>query len=203
MRIATAAILSLALLAPAPATADDAGLFGYFRSICGSVPDPAAAVARAAEQGFAPAKTTPKVGDLKEVKAFEKTVGGREFFVITGRGVGKPRDGRRGHLDGPAIDREADGHDSISPINRCNWVATASPRYAALPRTSSIGASGARSAASIAGGATPSGCPARRASRRGRRRATGAQAPTAMRAAATRPSATSTTQADITIEMTR
>jgi len=93
MRIATAATLSLALLAPAPATADDAGLFGYFRSICGSVPDPAGAVARAAEQGFAPAKKTPKVGDLKEVKAFEKTVGGREFFVITGRGVGKPRDG--------------------------------------------------------------------------------------------------------------
>ncbi len=93
MRIAIAAILSLALLAPAPATADDAGLFGYFRSICGSVPDPAAAIARASEQGFAPAKKTPRVGDLKEVKAFEKTVGGREFFVITGRGAGKPRDG--------------------------------------------------------------------------------------------------------------
>lgn len=90
---ATAAVLSLTLLAPAPATADDAGLFGYFRSICGSVPDPAAAIARAAEQGFAPAKKTPKVGDLKEVKAFEKTIGGREFFVITGRGAGKPRDG--------------------------------------------------------------------------------------------------------------
>ena len=83
MRIATAAILSIALLAPAPASADDGGLFGYFRSICGSVPDPAAAVARAVDQGFAPAKKTPKVGDLQEVKAFEKTVGGREFFVIT------------------------------------------------------------------------------------------------------------------------
>lgn len=93
MRIAIPAILSLALLAPAPARADDGGLFGYFRSICGSVPDPATAVARAAEQGFAPAKKTPRVGDLKEVKAFEKTVGGREFFVITGRGVGKARDG--------------------------------------------------------------------------------------------------------------
>lgn len=95
MRIATAAVLSIALLSPAPAKADDGGLFGYFRAICGSVPDPdpAAAVARAVDQGFAPAKKTPKVGDLKEVKAFEKTVGGREFFVITGRGVGKPRDG--------------------------------------------------------------------------------------------------------------
>jgi len=93
MRIAIAAVLSLALLAPAPASADDAGLFGYFRSICGSVPDPAAAIARAAGQGFVPARKTPKVGDLKEVKAFEKTVGGREFFVITGRGAGKPRDG--------------------------------------------------------------------------------------------------------------
>ncbi len=93
MRIATAAVLSLALLAPVPASADDGGLFGYFRSICGSVADPDAAVSRAADQGFVRAKKTPKVGDLKAVKAFEKTVGGREFFVITGRGVGKARDG--------------------------------------------------------------------------------------------------------------
>jgi hypothetical protein len=92
LTLTTVAVL-IASGVPAPATADDAGLFGYFRSICGSVPDPAAAVARAAEQGFAPAKKTPKVGDLKDVKAFEKTVGGREFFVITGRGVGKARDG--------------------------------------------------------------------------------------------------------------
>mgnify|MGYP001559325557 FL=1 len=93
MRIVIATVLSLALLAAAPASAEDAGLFGYFRSICGSVPDPSAAIARAADQGFAPAKKTPKVGNLKEVRAFEKTVGGREFFVIPGRGAGKPRDG--------------------------------------------------------------------------------------------------------------
>jgi hypothetical protein len=89
-------LTAVAALIATPATfarAQDAVLFTYFRSICTPAADPAAGAARAAEQGFAPAKKTPRVGDLKEVKAFEKTVGGREFFVITGRGQGKPRDG--------------------------------------------------------------------------------------------------------------
>lgn len=91
----TSLLLAAVLIVPTaiPAQAEDAVLFTYFRTICGPTPDPAAGAARAVEQGFAPARKTPKVGDLQDVRAFEKTVGGREFFVITGRGRGKPRDG--------------------------------------------------------------------------------------------------------------
>jgi hypothetical protein len=88
-------IIAAVLIAPTatPVHAEDAALFTYFRTICAPSPDPVAGAVRAVEQGFAPAKKTPKVGDLQDVRAFEKTVGGREFFVITGRGRGKPKDG--------------------------------------------------------------------------------------------------------------
>lgn len=88
-------ILAIAIIA-APgglAQASDPGLFGYFRSICAADPDPVRGAARALEQGFAPAKKPTKAPGLDEAKGFEKTVGDRDFFVIVGRGKGKPRDG--------------------------------------------------------------------------------------------------------------
>lgn len=97
MNSSLSTVLALALAsaaaAPAPAIAQDASLIGYFRSACGPGLEPGGVASRATAQGFVPAKKTPKMGDLKDVKAWEKTVGGREFFVITGRGEGKPKDG--------------------------------------------------------------------------------------------------------------
>ncbi|MBP7703961.1 MAG: hypothetical protein KA105_01595 [Caulobacter sp.] len=82
-----------ALLAAAPAGAQDASLFGLFRSVCVAGLEPGGVAARASAQGFAPAKKTPKMGDMQDVKAFEKTVGERQFTVVAGRSQGKPRDG--------------------------------------------------------------------------------------------------------------
>jgi len=83
---------SVALIG-SPAVADDASLIGVFRSICAPGFEPGGVATRATAQGFAPAKKTPKLGDMKDVKAWEKTVGGREFFVVVGRVDGKARDG--------------------------------------------------------------------------------------------------------------
>jgi len=77
----------------APAVAQDASLFGYFKAVCAPGTDPDAGAARALAQGFAPAKKKPKMGELDDVKGFEKTVGGRDFFVVVGRGKGKAKDG--------------------------------------------------------------------------------------------------------------
>lgn len=90
-----AVLLAVALVAstPAPVQAQEASVFGYFRSICGPDLEPGRVAARAADQGFAPAKKKPKAGALDETQGYEKTVGGKEFFVITGRARGKPKDG--------------------------------------------------------------------------------------------------------------
>ncbi|MDP1632969.1 MAG: hypothetical protein Q8L66_16265 [Caulobacter sp.] len=84
----TATTSSLAVAAPADAT-----LFAYFRTICGPDLDPGRSAARALGQGFVPAKKTAKLGGLDDVQGFEKTVDGREFFVLAASGKGKPRDG--------------------------------------------------------------------------------------------------------------
>lgn len=84
--------LLFALSSP-PAAAQDAGLFGVFRSVCAAGLEPVGVGSRASAQGFAPARKTPKLGDMKDVKAWEKTVGDREFFVVVGRVDGKARDG--------------------------------------------------------------------------------------------------------------
>ncbi len=90
----TSGILAIAIAAaPVAATAQDGSVFGYFRGICGPDLDPGRTAARAADHGFAPAKKKPKAGGLDEAQGFEKTVGGRELFVIVGRGKGKARDG--------------------------------------------------------------------------------------------------------------
>lgn len=92
----TASIIIAAILAStaaAPAVAQDAGLFGYFKTICAPGTDPDAGAARAQAQGFAPAKKKSKVPGLNEVRGYEKTIDGREFFVFVGRGAGKPKDG--------------------------------------------------------------------------------------------------------------
>lgn len=86
-------VLLVALTAAAPAAAQDASVFGYFRSICGPDLDPARTAARATQQGFAPARKKPKTNGLDEAQGFEKTVAGRELFVIVGRGKGKAKDG--------------------------------------------------------------------------------------------------------------
>jgi len=94
MRLAITVLISLALAAPATAApAPPADLFGLFKSICAPGPDPVAGAARAKAQGFAPAKKKPKAGGLDEVDGFEKTIAGREYFVVVGRGKGKPKDG--------------------------------------------------------------------------------------------------------------
>lgn len=87
------AALAGAIAGPAAAQTRDSAVFSYFRSICGPDLDPGRAAARAADQGFAPAKKKPRAGTLDEAQGFEKTVGGREFFVIVGRDKGKPKDG--------------------------------------------------------------------------------------------------------------
>lgn len=93
------AVLAAAALSapPSPAgaetAADDAGLIGYFRSICTPEPDPDRGAAKALAAGFVPAKKKPNAGGLDDARGFEKTVGDRAFFVIVGRGKGKPKDG--------------------------------------------------------------------------------------------------------------
>ncbi|MCF8505244.1 MAG: hypothetical protein K9G59_10050 [Caulobacter sp.] len=93
-------VLILATLAVAATTpsrpalaAGDAGLFGYFTTICGPELDPERSAARAAANGFAPAKKKARVGGMDDMQGYEKTVDGREFFVLAGRGKGKPKDG--------------------------------------------------------------------------------------------------------------
>lgn len=81
------------VLVAAPSHAQDASLFGLFRSVCTPGLDAGGIASRATAQGFVPAKKTPKLGDMKGVKAWEKTVAGREFFVVSGHVNGKPRDG--------------------------------------------------------------------------------------------------------------
>jgi hypothetical protein len=94
MRVLPPALIAALLVAAAgPVHAQEPGVFGYFRAICGPDLDPARAAARAADHGFAPAKKKPKAGALDEAQGYEKTVGGKEFFVITGRARGKPKDG--------------------------------------------------------------------------------------------------------------
>lgn len=94
MRLAVTVLTCLALAAAVPARAEaPADLFGLFKSICGPGPDPAAGAARATAAGFAPSKKKPKAVGLDEASGFEKTVAGRDFFVVVGRGKGKPRDG--------------------------------------------------------------------------------------------------------------
>jgi hypothetical protein len=89
----TVAASLAASLAAAPAAAQEASLFGLFRSICAPGLDAGGIAARAAGQGFAPASKAPKLGEMKGVKAWEKTVAGRELFVVSGYVDGKPRDG--------------------------------------------------------------------------------------------------------------
>lgn len=94
MRFAITVLIAAALAAATPAQAQPpADLFGLFKSICAPSPDPAAGAARATAAGFAPTKKKPKAAGLDEVSGFEKTMGGREYFVVVGRGKGKPRDG--------------------------------------------------------------------------------------------------------------
>lgn len=85
--------VALGMAAGAPAVAQDAGLFSFFRTICAPGTDSDAGAARAQAQGFTPVKKKAKIAGLDEVRAFEKTVGGREFFAFVGRSAGKPRDG--------------------------------------------------------------------------------------------------------------
>lgn len=92
IRLALTVLLLLALAVPAEAQAP-ADLFGLFKTICAPGPDPAAGAARARAQGFVPARKKPKAGGLDEVDGFEKTIAGREYFVVVGRGKGKPKDG--------------------------------------------------------------------------------------------------------------
>jgi hypothetical protein len=92
------AILILAMTATAPAARGEtapsqASLFTYFKTICGPDVDPARTAARAQAQGFAPAKKKQKLGAMEDVRGFEKTVDGREFFVLAATGKGKPRNG--------------------------------------------------------------------------------------------------------------
>lgn len=94
MRLALTILISLALATPTAAQpAQPADLFGLFRTICAPGPDPAAGAARARANGFVPARKKPKSGGLDEVDGFEKTIAGREYFVVVGRGKGKPKDG--------------------------------------------------------------------------------------------------------------
>lgn len=90
-----AALMLAATVTPSGAASPsgDAGLFNYFRTICGPDLDPDRSAARALANGFAPAKKKPKLGDMEDVQGFEQTVSGREFFVLAARGKGKPRDG--------------------------------------------------------------------------------------------------------------
>src|SRR6185369_722126 len=102
------------------------------------------------------------------------------------------------HVDDLDRGQVACGHrraeDASSPSARRRSVRVASIRYAALPRTSSIGASGARSASATSAPRSPSmRAPTRRASSAGRRRAAGAQLPTATPAARTLPSGSAST----------
>jgi hypothetical protein len=94
MRLAVPVLIAAALVSAAPARAQPpADLFGLFKSICAPGPDPAAGAARATAAGFGPAKKKPKAAGLDDLQGFEKTVAGREFFVVVGRGKGKPKDG--------------------------------------------------------------------------------------------------------------
>lgn len=98
VRSARLLTVALLLLAAAPVdrsarAAESEGLFSYFRAVCGGDPDPDRGAARALAAGFAPAKKKAKAPGMDEVRGFEKTVGDREFFVIVGRGKGKPKDG--------------------------------------------------------------------------------------------------------------
>lgn len=86
-------VLSATARSSGAAESADAGLMGYFRSICTPDPDPDRGAARALAAGFVPAKKKPNAGGLDDARVFEKTVGDRAFFVIVGRGKGKPRDG--------------------------------------------------------------------------------------------------------------
>lgn len=93
MRIPVSGLLAVTFFTAPAASAQDAGLFGLFRSVCAPGLDAGGVGARASAQGFAPAKKTPKLGEMKGVKAWEKTVAGREFFVVSGHVDGKARDG--------------------------------------------------------------------------------------------------------------
>lgn len=91
-RLAPALVMAAVLGTPATVGAEPVGLFGYFKTICAADLDPARAAVRAAEQGFAPSSKKPRAPGMDDARGFEKTVDGREFFVIVGRGKGKPRD---------------------------------------------------------------------------------------------------------------
>ena len=74
--------------------------------------------------------------------------------------VGQPGLRRGGDGDVAAVDVEGDpvrgcAHRVAPSTRRASTVAAASRRYVALPRTSSIGVSGSRSTASIAGAGMP------------------------------------------------
>ena len=85
MRGAPIITAALILLAAGPANAAEAGLFGLFRGICGPGLEPAGVAARATAQGFTPAKKPPKSDGATETRSFEKTIDGREFFVVAAR----------------------------------------------------------------------------------------------------------------------
>jgi hypothetical protein len=115
--------LAIALIAAPGSLARDAdpGLFGNFRSICAADPDPVRGVARALEQGFLPAKKPTRAPGLDEAKGFEKTVGDRAFFVIVGRGKGKPRDGMPASAT-IACDVGVKGKDEAAMAAGRKWV---------------------------------------------------------------------------------
>ena len=87
------AALAFATIPQAVAAEPDPSLISYFKTICGPDVDPARVAARATVQGFLPAKKKPRLGGMDEVRGFEKTIDGREFFVLAATGKGKPRDG--------------------------------------------------------------------------------------------------------------
>ena len=123
---------------------------------------------------------------------------------VVSQHLAQPADRRRGHRDGSVVDAERRHVISSETARRTSVVAT-SRRYAPVPRTSSIGDRTSKSAASIEAPSDPdAGCPTIRASAASIRAGTSEQAPTTIRADATRPSgATSITAATLAIEMTR
>jgi len=88
-----AATLASSTVARAETAGAAPGLFNYFRTICGPDVDPSRTAARALAEGFVPAKKKPRLGAMQDVRGFEKTVDGRDFFVMAASGKGKPRDG--------------------------------------------------------------------------------------------------------------
>ena len=85
--VATALVLITCLIAaPSVRAEPSANLFGYFRAICGPDLDPGRSAARALAQGFVPSKKKPRVGGMDDMQGLEKTVDGREFFVLAGSG---------------------------------------------------------------------------------------------------------------------